>query len=183
MNKNEGLPFVKFMMLLSSLAPLLILLGIRGMDEILCYKKLWLIIFLLLAIPFLVLLLRIRLSKKNDDKYTINVRGNHLNKDYLFSYLFTVLLPLYSVSIDNKKEFYAIIFAIVFVVFVLWNLNMHFINIFFALNGYKVFTLPEQNGAILLSTRNTISNDLSKLIAHRLSNSVFIELKQFKYDN
>lgn len=95
---TEGLPVVKFMMLLSSLAPLFILVGIRGMDDIISYKLLWVIIGFLLIIPFSILLLRVYLSKKNDDKYTINIKDNKLNKEYLFTYLFTVLLPLYRIE-------------------------------------------------------------------------------------
>lgn len=183
-NQNtEGLPVVKFMMLLSSLAPLFILVGIRGMDKIVPYWLLWVIIGVLLVIPFGVLLLRVRLSKKQDDKYTVNVKGNKLNKEYLFTYLFTVLLPLYSVTITTEKEFIAILFAIIFVVFVLWNLNLHFINIFFALKGYKVYTLPQQDSSILLTTRNYLDDELNTITAHRLSNSVFIELKDYNYES
>jgi len=180
---KEGLPVVKFMMLLSSLAPLFILVGIRGMDNIISYRLLWVIIGLLLIIPFSVLMLRVYLSKRNDDKYTVNIKGNRLNKEYLFTYLFTVLLPLYSVTITNEKEFFAILFAVFFVVFVLWNLNLHFVNIFFALKGYKVYTLPQQDSAVLLTTRNYLDDKLSTITAHRLSNSVFIELKGYNYES
>lgn len=170
-------------MLLSSLSPLFILIGIRGMDNLMPYWLLWIIICALLAFPFSVLLLRIHLSKTLDDKYTVNVKKNKLNKEYLFTYLFTVLLPLYSVTITNEKEFMAILFAIIFVVFVLWNLNLHFINIFFALKGYKVYTLPQQNSAILLTTRNYLDDELKSITAHRLSNSVFIEIKDYSYES
>ena len=183
LKNNEGLPVVKFMMLLSSLAPLFILVGIRGMDNIVNYSLLWIVIGLLLIIPFGVLLLRVYFAKKNDDKYTVNIRDNRLNKEYLFTYLFTVLLPLYSVTVTNEKEFFAILFAIFFVVFVLWNLNLHFINIFFALKGYKVYTLPQQESAILLTTRNFLDNELNTITAHRLSNNVFIELKGYNYES
>jgi hypothetical protein len=183
LKNNEGLPVVKFMMLLSSLAPLFILVGIRGMDNIINYYTLWFIIGLLLIVPFSILMLRLYLAKKNDDKYTVNIRDNRLNKEYLFTYLFTVLLPLYSVTVTNEKEFFAILFAIFFVVFVLWNLNLHFINIFFALKGYKVYTLPHQDSAILLTTRNYLDDELKTITAHRLSNSVFIELKGYNYES
>jgi len=179
---NEGLPIVKFMMLLGSLAPLFILVGIRGMDEVVSYELLWIIIGLLLVIPFSILMFRLYLSKKNDDKYTINIEGNRLNKEYLFTYLFTVLLPLYSVTVTNKKEFFAILFAVFFVIFVLWNLNLHFINFFFAVKGYKVYTLPKQDSAILLTTRNYLDDNLKTITAHRLSNSVFIEIKGYNYE-
>lgn len=181
MKEEQGLPFVKFMMLLGSLAPLFVLVGVRGMDEVISYQFLWVIIGLLLLIPFGFILIRLKIAKKVDDRHEINVNESKLNKEYLFSYLFTVLLPLYSVNVTNPKEFAAIIIAILFVIFILWNLNLHFINFFFALKGYKVYTLPNERGGILLSTRPHISDTTTKISAHRLGSSVFIELKDFNY--
>jgi hypothetical protein len=188
MKQKEGLPFVKLMMLLSSMAPLFFLVGVRGIqikdgnEFLITPKQTWIIIGCLIILPYVVLKIRIYFSKKSSDIFPLNVLQNTLNKEYLFTYLFTVLLPLYSVSISSLNEFYAVITAIIFVLFVLWNMNMHFINMFFALSGYRVFTLPNQNGAILLSTRQHISNDISTIKAHRISNSVFIELKNYQYD-
>ncbi|MGN6214863.1 hypothetical protein [Parafilimonas sp.] len=189
MKQNEGLPFIKFMMLLSSMTPLFLLVGIRGIqikdgDNLLISPKhTWTTIACLIVIPYLVIKFRIYFSKKASDIYPLNVQEATLNKEYLFTYLFTVLLPLYSVSISSLNEFYAVICAIAFVIFVLWNMNMHFINIFFAFGGYRVFTLPNQNGAVLLTTRQNLSNNIQSIKAHRLSNSVFIELKNYSYDN
>ena len=189
MKQREGLPFVKFMMLLSSMAPLFLLVGIRGVQIksgetlLISSKQTWVVIACLIIIPYLILKIRIYFSRKSSDVYPLNVQHSTLNKEYLFTYLFTVLLPLYSVNISSIDELYAVVCAITIVVFVLWNLNMHFINMFFALSGYRVFTLPGQNGAILLSTRQSIPQDLSEIIAHRISNSVFIELKNYQYDN
>lgn len=184
MEQKEGLPLVKLMMLLSSMAPLFILVGIRGINkEVLSQYALWIIISCLLVIPAGFILLRLSRAKKSGDTYYVNTKNATLNKEYLFTYLFTVLLPLYSVSISSKEELAAVICAIFFVVFILWNLNMHFINIFFAFAGYRVYTLPENNAAILLSTRQYINPSIDKIKAHRLSNSVFIELKSFSYDN
>lgn len=189
MKQKEGLPFVKFMMLLSSMTPLFILVGIRGIqikngeELLIAPMHTWIIIGCLIIIPYLAIKLRIYFSKKSNDIYLLNVYEATLNKEYLFTYLFTVLLPLYSVSISSLNEFYAVICAIVFVLFILWNMNMHFINIFFAFGGYRVFTLPNQNGAVLLSIRQCIPNNFETIKVHRISNSVFIELKNYAYDN
>ncbi len=189
MKQKEGLPFVKLMMLLSSMAPLFLLVAIRGIqikdgsELLITAKHTWIAVGCLIVIPYVVIKLRIQSSKKSNDVFTVDVKEASLNKEYLFTYLFTVLLPLYSVSISSLNEFYAVICAIAFVLFALWNMNLHFINIFFAFNNYRVFSLPNQNGAVLLSTRQNISNNLEKIKAHRLSNSVFNELKNYKYDN
>lgn len=189
MKQKEGLPFVKLMMLLSSMSPLFLLVAIRGIQikekEVLLISphQTWLIVALLITAPYLVIKMRIYASKKAGDVHPIIVRQNTLNREYLFTYLFTVLLPLYSVSISSLNELYAVTCAIFFVLFVLWNMNMHFINILFAFSGYRVFTLPNQQGAILLSTRQNINSETELINAHRISNSIFIELKNFSYDN
>jgi len=180
---NEGLPLVKFMMLLSSMAPLFLLVGIRGIDKIVEDKHLWLTVSLLIMIPFMIIKLRIYFAKKSNDVFVLNVAETKNNKEYLFTYLFTVLLPLYSVTMSKKREFEAMIFAICFVVFVLWNMNLHFINILFAVQGYRVFTIESFDSAILLTTRSTIPRNISELKVHRLSNTVFIEIKKHDYDN
>lgn len=183
MKEKEGLPLVKFMMLLSSMAPLFLLVGIRGMDQIISSDKLWYFISGLILIPYSILQLRIYFAKKSNDSHTLSVDGAKNNKEYLFTFLFTVLLPLYSVSISNSREFAAVVFAICFVIFVLWNLNLHFVNLFFALQGYRVYTIENDNSIVLLTFRHSIPHDLKELKVHRISNSVFIELKQFEYGN
>ena len=177
------MPFVKFMMLLSSMAPLFLLVGIRGMDKLIDVKHLWLIISLLIIIPYSVLQIRIFLAKKSNDTFNLDIKDCKNNKEYLFTFLFTVLLPLYSVSIDSHREFVAVMFAVCFVIFVLWNMNLHFINIFFAFQGYRVYTLENGQSVILLTPRHSIPSDLKELRAHRLSNSVFIQLKKYNYAN
>lgn len=183
MKTEEGLPFVKFMMLLSSMAPLFLLIGIRGMDKIISDKHLWIAVSFLLVIPFLILKWRIHRTIKSNDTYMLDISETKNNKEYLFTYLFTVLLPLYSITIENNREFIAITFAICFIIFVLWNMNLHFVNIFFAFQGYHVYTIETFNSAILLTTRTSIPKDIKELKVHRLSNSVFIELKNHDYAN
>lgn len=170
MKTNEGLPLVKFMMLLSSMAPLFLLVGIRGMDGVISDKHLWISIALLLVIPFIIVKLRIHYSIKSNDVFVLNISETKNNKEYLFTYLFTVLLPLYSVTINENREFGAITFAICFVIFVLWNMNLHFVNILFAVQGYRVFTIESFDSAILLTTRSTIPKNIKEIKVHRLSN-------------
>ena len=183
MKHSEGLPLVKLMMLLSSMAPLFVLVGVRGMNNLIDDTHLWIAIGILVIVPYLILRWRIWSAKKSNDTYIVDVTDWRSNKEYLFTYLFTVLLPLYSVAITSNREFVAVVFAICFVIFVLWNLNLHFINVLFALQGYRVLTLENFNGAILLTTRSHIPKNISELKVHRISNSVFIELKNFVYDD
>ena len=185
MKTTEGLPFVKLMMLISSMAPLFILVGVRGMDKVICDNYLWITISCLVIIPYLILRLRIYGAVKSDDTFVIDISEAKNNKEYLFTYLFTVLLPLYSIEITSPRGFSAMLVAIALVIFVLWNMNLHFINIFFAIRGYRVYTIDDSsfNSSILLTRRTRIPNNLKKIKVHRLSNTVFIELNNHSYDN
>lgn len=179
--QNEGLPFIKMMMLLSSLSPLFILLAARGMNGLIDDFYLWLGTSVLVVVPYLIVQLRIYLATKRDDTFILNTEKANDNKDYLFTYFFTILLPLFSISISTTRELSAIILALIFVLFILWNMNLHFVNIFFAVSGYRVFTIESENSAILITYRRRIPADLTQIKAHRLSNSVFIEQKNHNY--
>ena len=182
MQQKEGLPVIKMMMLLSSMAPLFLLIGLRGIDQkVICDKILWIGISILVIIPLMFTAIRIMAAKKNRDILKVDITQTSNNKDYLFTYLFTVLLPLYSFTITSDRDAFALLFALVVVIFVLWNMNLHFINFFFAMQGYKVYTLDSVEGAILLSTRHILPKNQNLLSVHRLSNSVFIELKGYNY--
>lgn len=182
MQRKEGVPFVKFMMLVGSMAPLFLLIGLRGIDaKIISDKSLWIIIAINVVLPFLFLYARIQSAVKSKNVINVDISNNSNNKDYLFTYLFTVLLPMYSFTITNCRDALALVFALIVVLFVLWNMNLHFINIFFALQGYKVYTLNNVDGAILLSTRHNLQAKTNNLNVHRISNSVFIELKNHNY--
>ena len=177
MKETEGLPLVKIMMLLSSMAPLFILLGVRGLGHLITDLYLWFSIFILVFIPYFIIRLRIHRAKKSNDSYIIDTSNCRNNREYLFTYLLTVLLPLYSVAVNNNRELYAMIIAISFVIFVLWNMNLHFINLLFAFQGFRVYTIESFHTSILLSKRTTIPSELKELKVYRLSNSVFIELQ------
>ena len=183
MKDSEGLPLVKFMMLLSSMAPLFILVAARGMNTVICDKYLWIAVGCLVLLPYLILQLRIYRAKKSNDTFLLDVSEVKSNKEYLFTYLFTVLLPLYSVAITNYREFSAMVIAICIVIFVLWNMNLHFINILFAIQEYRVYTIESFHCAILLTRRTRIPGDLKELKVHRLSNNVFIEINSYTYGN
>jgi len=173
MKTHDGLPLVKIMMLLSSMAPLFVLVGVRGLDQVIEDEYLWLGVGVLVIFPYIILRLRVSRARKSNDTYVIDVSDSRNNKEYLFTYLFTVLLPLYSVAVSNYREFYALVLAIGFVIFVLWNMNLHFINLLFAFQGYRVYTIESFHSSILLSKRHKIPSNLKELKVYRLSNSVF----------
>ena len=177
--QKEGVPIIRLLMIISSLAPLFIMLAFRGANNIISDELLWIITGAILFVPTVFIYLRIKISIKNREIFELTTENTTQNKEYLFTYLFTILLPLYSLSITSCRELLAVLSAIVFVMLVLWNMNLHYINILFALFGYRIFTLKADDSKLLISTKHYIDDKITK--AHRLSNSVYIEVKNHDY--
>jgi hypothetical protein len=176
MQNREGLPFVRLMMIVSSLTPLFVLWAVRGMQPV---PDKWLIAasIALILFPNAVLLIRLTVATSRADRHTLAVESADDHRDYLLVYLFAMLIPLFDANIGKPRDSAATVIALLFVVFVFWHLNLHYMNVFFALFGYKVFTIRASADAVpmvLLTQRDTL-NPGTKVQAFRLSNTVFIE--------
>lgn len=160
--------------MLSCLAPLFILTMIKGVSDKICSDKI--LIYTcsaLVIIPKLIVLFRIFLAKKQNDKLEIQVIEVTQNKDYVFTYFFTVLLPLYGISISTDRELYAYLLAVLLIFIILFRLNLYYTNIFFIIFKYNVYILKHTN-QIILSKNELTSGIIIRPL--RLSNSVFIEI-------
>ena len=181
--QNESLGFIRVMMVLSSFSPLFILWALRGNKEV---SDLYLIPIcaLFVIIPNLFLWQRITVAKKKNDKRTIKVGTADDHKDHILVYLFATLLPFYSVSIDSIRDVWTTLVALAFVIFLFLHLNLHYMNIVFALKGYRIFTIcpPEDNNPLsgktpqVLFTKRSIVLKDDEIMAYRLSNTVFLEI-------
>jgi predicted small integral membrane protein len=168
-------------MVVSSLAPLFLLWAIRGAQPISdCY---WVTGCLALAIvPNLALLLRWRAARRSNDHRVIIVNFARDQSDHLLVYLFAMLLPLYSVNLGNDRELYAVAAAFVFIVFLFWHMNLHYMNIAFAALGYRVYTTEMKasgeaagDTVILLSKRTSPPATGTSINGLRISDTVFVE--------
>jgi len=177
--QKEGVPVIRLMLIVSSLAPLFIMLSFRGASNVIPDSTLWIVTASVLIIPSFLILIRIISAQKKHEIYELQTSETTQNKEYLFTYLFTILLPLYSLSITTMRELLAVFSAILFVILVLWNMNLHYVNILFALFGYKIYTLKSDESKLLISSKLYINSDITK--AHRISNSVYIEVKNYDY--
>jgi hypothetical protein len=181
-DKNEGFLTVRFFMVLSSMTPLFILWGIRGIK---CVPDIWLWVVcgLLVVIPNFVLWLRYHIAKKEDDSRSITIIHQENNKDHLLVYLFAMLIPLYQTGLNGERDLIAAIVALLFVVFLFLHMNLHYMNIFFAIKNYHVHTIIDNSDVgyackerymILLSKKHHLEKD-KRIQAYRLSNSVYVE--------
>jgi len=173
------------MMVLSSIAPLLLLWMIRGIPLV---PDIWLVLTCLLAIvlPNGALWIRVWTAKKNVDKREVTVGYAEDNRDHILVYLFSMLLPLYGLPVEEWRDLGALLAAVAFIIFLFYHLNLHYVNILFALCGYNVFTINPLNDGnpysgrnnVVLITRRTMLNQGEQVTAYRLSDTVYIEIKR-----
>jgi hypothetical protein len=133
-------------------------------------------------VPNLALLWRWGAARRSNDHRIIVVASARDQSDHLLVYLFAMLLPLYSVSLGNRRELYAVTAAFAFIVFLFWHMNLHYMNIVFAALGYRVYTaeMTGRGGAIsdsviLLSKRTSPPTAGTSIDGLRISDTVFIE--------
>jgi hypothetical protein len=178
---SEGLQVTRLIMVLSSMAPLFVLWAVRGSPSV--ADKYFIPACLLLAIaPTAVLWIRIRIAKKNNDHQIKTIAKADDHRDRILVYLFAMLLPFYTVNLKDPREFAATVMALVFIVFLFWHLNMHYMNLLFAVRGYRVFTVtPNASDPVgsktsfVVLTRRSALLDGQKIAVFRLSDTVFIE--------
>ncbi len=178
---EEGLKFTRFAMVLSSVAPLFLLWAIRGANVIPdCYFIAGCL--LLATLPTGFLLLRLMVAKRSNDTRSLVVGSIEDNRGHVLAYLFAMLLPFYRQNIDSWRDFSAMLVALGFILFLFWHLNYHYMNILFAIRGYRVLTIqPPQDSEYsgrtniaLITKRSTFPNG-KRLLAYRLSNTVYLE--------
>ncbi len=170
-------------MVLSSMSPLFVLWIIRCPVPSEYAVYFYVFCGLMIIVPIFVLWWRIRVIDKNSNKHDLIVDHARDHKDSIVVYLFTIMLPLYSVDMNTLPNLLATLAALSFIIFIFWYLNLHYMNILFIFKGYHIFTIvPPANGSIysdnsskvLIAKQHTLQS--KKIRAYRLSNSVYIEL-------
>jgi hypothetical protein len=172
----------RLLMVLSSISPLFILWAIRGIKLI---PDIYFLSFcaLMVLVPNGFLWLRIRTARKLRETKEIVVGTAEDHRDHLLVYLFSMLLPFYTTDLGVWRDFAATMAALGFIVFLFWHLNLHYMNLLFAVFGYRVFTIsPVEDGNPLsgktsqvLITRRAVVSPGERLVAYRLSDTVYFE--------
>ena len=142
---QEGLGGVRFILVWSSLSPVFLLWAIRGADKI--PDKIWvpacIVLFLL---PTLLLWGFFELAKRRQNDKAITVRSARDQREHLLIYLFAMLIPLFDASLGGYRDVIAVFFALLFVLFLFWHMRLHYMNLFFAVCGYRIFTVEAISG-------------------------------------
>jgi hypothetical protein len=138
----------------------------------------------MVLLPNAVLLLRLAVAQRAGEKREIVIGTAEDHRDHLLVYLLAMLLPFYADPLATWRMFSAAIVAVAFVVFLFWSLNLHYMNIFFAMFGYRIFTIssPKDENPIagcpslvLISPRTSIETG-ERITAYRVSDTVYMEV-------
>ena len=174
----------RLLMVLSSISPLFILWAIRG-NSLIAERYFLGFCFLMVVLPNAFLWLRVRVAKKLSETCDITIGSADDHRDHLLVYLFAMLLPFYTADLSSWRELATALAALAFIVFLFWNLNLHYMNIVFAAAGYRVFTVypPMDDNPFsgrtsnVLITKRVVLVSGKHIIAYRLSDTVFFEGK------
>ena len=178
---REGLQVLRLVMVLSSMAPLFVLWAVRGSGPV--PDKYFIPGCLFFAVaPTLVLWWRIRIASKINDCQTKTVHRSDDHRDHILVYLFAMMLPFYTVNLKDWREFSATAMALLFILFLFGHLNMHYMNLLFAITGYRVFTVtPDPKDRLgsrtpfVILTKRIALPEGEQIETYRLSDTVFIE--------
>jgi len=188
MRPAEGLGFIRVMMSLGSMAPLFLLLAIRGVPKIdgqpIIQDDYYIsICAILIAVPNLFLAFKIFLAGKISDNRELTVGKFTDNRQDLIVYLLALMIPMYQNNYSTVRDIYASIAIIVFILYLFVYTNMHYLNFAFAFSGYRVYTVQVEDVAneysgnkpfVLITKRHSLRPPQT-IIARRLSDTVYIE--------
>lgn len=181
----QGLSFARTMMVLSGFSPLFLLWAMRGSNFI--PDKIFVPVCVsLVVIPNLFLLLRLYIAKKQNETRILSIERSEDHRDHVLVYLLAMLLPFYSEDLSDMRSFVSTLLALSFVIFTFHHLNLHYLNLLFAIFGYRIFTIypPKADNPLtgnvnfVLLTRRYFLPSGDKVTVYRISDTVYIEKQE-----
>lgn len=144
-NVSEGLGFVRLVLVWSSLSPVFLLWSIRGVDAV--DDAVWIPTCLVLfVLPTAILYWVFSRARKSENVKTIDVVSARDQREHLLTYLFAMLIPLFDVNLGGVRDIVAVAFALAFVMFLFWHMRLHYMNLIFAIWGYRIYTVEAKIG-------------------------------------
>jgi hypothetical protein len=134
---------IRFILVLACMAPLFILLAIRGVGAV-SWEVYFPICIALAVLPNIYLLFRVRQADSKNDRKEIVVKSLTDNRDQLLTYIFAMLIPLYQSSMATDQDLAAALASLLFVIFIFGHMEIYYMNFFLAaFGGYRVLTLSD----------------------------------------
>ena len=143
------------------MSPLFILMAIKGIGII--PWEVYFPAFLGLAIiPNALLLIRILIAAKQNDRKQIQVDDYTDNREHLLTYVFAMLIPLFQTSSVTEADLYALLCAFIFIVYIFIHMDLYYMNFFFAFFHYRVLSIKPNSASgsfsvshVLITRRRT----------------------------
>ncbi len=185
-NVSEGLGFVRLVLVWSSLSPVFLLWSIRGVDAV--DDAVWIPTCLVLfVLPTVILYWVFSRARKSENVKTIDVVSARDQREHLLTYLFAMLIPLFDVNLGGVRDIVAVAFALAFVMFLFWHMRLHYMNLIFAIWGYRIYTVEAKIGTkerdreqprlvtyAVISRRHYLPEGLA-LTGYRLGGNVLVD--------
>lgn len=180
---QEGLGVTRLLMVLSSISPIFIIWAILGNCLIPEHYFITLCV-LLIFVPNFILWWRIRTARKHKDERNLTIGKSEDYRHHLLVYLFAMLLPFYSQEFASWREFVAVFVALTFIVFLFWHLNLHYLNLIFAIQRYRIYTVSPLNSEnpysgrenwVIITKRLHLSSG-EQITALRVTDTLYLEV-------
>lgn len=177
-----SLGVVRLLLVWSSLSPVFLLWALRGTSAIpdKYFVPACLVMF---GAPSALLVAFWKNARESQNTRTIDVATSENPKDHLLTYLFAILIPLYQTSLGGIRDLAAVAVALLLVVFLFWHLRLHYMNLAFALFGYRIFTVETpalgvagaQTTTYAIISRRTVIPTGKPLTGYRLGGRVLVD--------
>lgn len=180
--RSEKLGILRFALVVSTFAPVFVLWAVRGFKGEMEKYKLWLyaLAAFLFIVPNAALIARRWYAKKHEPMSHLTVSKTDDRRDHLIVYLFAMLLPFYVVDLGSVRDLVAHALAITMVFIIFWRLNFHYMNVMFAIFGYRIYSVDvaqQENKTVILISRRTHIAASQELSASRISDTLYWEEK------
>lgn len=116
-----------------------LLWALRGVSSV--PDRYWIPICLaLFLVPTGILHLATTRAIRSGNTQTIKVLNAKDQREHLLTYLFAMLIPLFDVNLGGFRDLLAVAVAFLFVLFLFWHMRLHYMNLYFAFQGYRIYT-------------------------------------------
>ncbi len=141
----------------------------------------------LFLLPTILLIWFFHRARKSENVKTIDVHSARDQREHLLTYLFAMLIPLFDANLGGIRDTVAVAFALMFVMFLFWHMRLHYMNLIFAIRGYRIYTVEAKLGTtnadrgqerlttfVVISRRHDLPEG-APLTGYRLGGNVLVD--------
>lgn len=180
--RREPLRVLRLLFVIASFTPLVLLWGIRGAKDI-PDSTIWWWVAGLTVVPNLAIFVRWHVVRKENLTAQAEVLEATDHREHLVIYLLAVFLAMYGFGIGSVREGLSVVLALALVVLLFWYANLHYLNLAFALLGYRTFTVTRRvsdgtarrSSRLVLLTKRDCVEPGEFIRCYQLSHDLWVE--------